>query len=167
MHGCEYAGPGGHLDIPAYISAAGLEGRVRLMDGKAIPYADGPFDLVISNQVFEHIPNFDEDLREIERVLADGGNFINLFPHKGRLFEVHCRAPMPHWFGADVIRAPLLLAGKRSGLGRRKKERNPVNWFGSGWPSSRRALFAGASGRLSARIVPQGSRVSRLTPSAT
>ena len=128
MFGCEYAGPGGHLDIPEHISEAGLADRVRLTDGKVIPFDDGAFDLVISNQVFEHIPNFNENLREIGRVLGGGGTFINFFPHKGTVFEVHCRAPMPHWFGSNVVRAPLLLAGKLSGLGRRKKERNPSRW---------------------------------------
>ena len=37
-------------------------------DGKTIPFADGTFDGIISNQVFEHVFNPQEFLREINRV---------------------------------------------------------------------------------------------------
>lgn len=37
------------------------------------PFEDGVFDLVISNQVIEHLDNTDLFIREIYRVLKDGG----------------------------------------------------------------------------------------------
>jgi SAM-dependent methyltransferase len=54
----------------------------RHFDGAAIPYEDGRFDLAFAACVFHHIP---EKLhlgliREIKRVLADGGSFF-LFEH--------------------------------------------------------------------------------------
>lgn len=54
----------------------------RPFDGETIPYEDGSFDLAFAACVFHHIP---QDLhvgliKEIERVLTDGGSFF-LFEH--------------------------------------------------------------------------------------
>lgn len=45
-------------------------------DGVHIPYPDGHFDVVFSNQVFEHVRHQEELLREIRRVLRIDGWFV-------------------------------------------------------------------------------------------
>ena len=40
------------------------------------------FDLVLSNQVIEHVEDLDAVLCEIHRVLKPGGAFLSLFPSK-------------------------------------------------------------------------------------
>lgn len=45
-------------------------------DGIAIPYPSGSFDVVYSNQVFEHVRHPDRVLAEVTRVLVPGGAFI-------------------------------------------------------------------------------------------
>lgn len=43
------------------------------MDGMNLPVPDGTFDLVICNHVYEHMPNAERLMSEVERVLAPGG----------------------------------------------------------------------------------------------
>ncbi len=64
------------LDIARYnLEAAGCTSRVQLaqVDAKAMPFADGMFDAVISNSIVHHIPEPREVLREMIRVVAPGG----------------------------------------------------------------------------------------------
>lgn len=49
-------------------------------DGKKIPFEDRYFDSIISNQVFEHVFNPNEFLKEINRVTKDDGLFLLTVP---------------------------------------------------------------------------------------
>lgn len=49
-------------------------------DGKAMPFEDGFFDSIISNQVFEHVFNPDEFLREVNRVAKIKGKLLLTVP---------------------------------------------------------------------------------------
>ena len=49
-------------------------------DGRALPFANGIFDSVVSFEVFEHIFNIDEVLAEVLRVLKPGGQFLISIP---------------------------------------------------------------------------------------
>ena len=43
------------------------------VEGTALPYPAATFDILISFDVFEHIPDSDAHLREVRRVLRPGG----------------------------------------------------------------------------------------------
>jgi SAM-dependent methyltransferase len=66
------------------------EARLRYSDdlpiqqttGFALPYADGSFDVVMSFDVFEHIPDSDAHLSEVRRVLTSGGWYLLQTPNK-------------------------------------------------------------------------------------
>jgi len=49
-------------------------------DGKTIPFEDKEFDSILSNQVFEHVFNPNEFLKEINRVTKIGGVFLMTVP---------------------------------------------------------------------------------------
>jgi SAM-dependent methyltransferase len=49
-------------------------------DGKCIPFGDASFDSVFSSEVFEHVFNLPEVLRELNRVLKPGGLILVTCP---------------------------------------------------------------------------------------
>lgn len=51
-----------------------LEGRVA--DAESIPYEDDTFDLVVGHAVLHHIPDVEQSMREVLRVLKPGGRFV-------------------------------------------------------------------------------------------
>jgi SAM-dependent methyltransferase len=50
-------------------------------DAAALPVASGSVDAVVACLVFEHIPEVDEAIAEVARVLAPGGRFVFLLNH--------------------------------------------------------------------------------------
>ncbi|MBQ7680176.1 MAG: methyltransferase domain-containing protein [Butyrivibrio sp.] len=46
-----------------------------LADIQDIPFEDNSFDMVIANAMLYHVPDLDQGLREVRRVLKDGGAF--------------------------------------------------------------------------------------------
>ena len=42
-------------------------------DGRALPFADGAFDVVLSHHTLHHLPDASELIREMQRVLRSGG----------------------------------------------------------------------------------------------
>jgi SAM-dependent methyltransferase len=74
--------------------------RQRLIeaDPYRIPYPDSWFDLVVSNQVFEHVQNPIEAFAEITRVLRPGGLSLHMFPGRWRIREGHTFVPLASVF---------------------------------------------------------------------
>ncbi len=60
------------------------------------PYPDRYFDVVISNQVIEHIKDHDKFTSEVNRVLKNNGISIHLFHLKEHIFERHLNLPLVH-----------------------------------------------------------------------
>jgi SAM-dependent methyltransferase len=60
------------------------------------PYEDGYFDIIVSNQVLEHVADHDHLFREIRRTLREGGSSIHLFPLIHYLQEGHIHIPLAH-----------------------------------------------------------------------
>jgi UDP-N-acetylmuramyl pentapeptide phosphotransferase/UDP-N-acetylglucosamine-1-phosphate transferase/ubiquinone/menaquinone biosynthesis C-methylase UbiE len=57
-------------------------------DALRLPFADGVFDTVLSNQVLEHVPEPQMAITEAARVLNAGGHLILTAPHIWELHEV-------------------------------------------------------------------------------
>jgi SAM-dependent methyltransferase len=87
-------------DVDIYgVDVPGIEtsDRARLIENGRIPFSDNSFDVVVSNQVFEHVVNPPVALAEIHRVLKPGGVFIALFPDVTVWFEGHIGLYFVHW----------------------------------------------------------------------
>lgn len=67
-------------------------------DAGRLPFEDGEFDLVVSFEVIEHVPDEKAALREIFRVLKPGGQFFFTIPNKWWIFETHgANLPLLPW----------------------------------------------------------------------
>ncbi|MEN2785572.1 class I SAM-dependent methyltransferase [Sphingomonas qilianensis] len=67
-----------------------------LKDGRSI-FPDSYFDLVISDQVLEHVEQVDAVASEISRITAPGGEGVHIFPAKYCFKEPHMYTPIVHW----------------------------------------------------------------------
>ena len=109
------------------IAELGLLGSVirEIKDGR-LDFPDAFFDVVVSNQVMEHVVDLDAVLDEIDRVLKPGGVSLHLFPSRDVWREGHCGIPFIHWFRNDSpLRRPYMLALRRMGMGFFKKNKPP------------------------------------------
>ena len=75
-----------------------LDVYIRQIKKGCTGFEDDYFDLVVSNQVFEHVKDMDAVLKEIRRVLKPGGKLVALFPSKEVIREGHIGIPFSHWF---------------------------------------------------------------------
>ena len=114
----------------AEIEKQGFLGTVvREIENGIIPFEDHFFDLVISNQVFEHVENLDAVLHEIDRVLKPGGTLLCLFPSRESMREPHCGIPFIHWFPKrSPFRFYYAAALRAIGLGYFKGDKSATQW---------------------------------------
>jgi SAM-dependent methyltransferase len=74
------------------------------------PLADASFDVVLSNQVFEHVADLDALAREVARVTRPGGLGLHVFPAKWRPVEGHMNMPLVHWAPKGPVRRAAIRA---------------------------------------------------------
>lgn len=55
---------------------------IQQVQGTSLPFPNRSFDIVMSFDVFEHIPDSDAHLREVHRVLRPGGTYLLQTPNK-------------------------------------------------------------------------------------
>jgi len=73
------------------------EKRLNVFSAKELwPYTDDFFDIIISNQVAEHVQDHNLFFSEINRTLCRGGYSIHLFPLKHYFYEGHLHLPLVH-----------------------------------------------------------------------
>ena len=108
-----------------------------MRDG-VLPFPNGCFDLVVNNQVLEHVEDLDRALAEIHRVLKPGGAALSVFPARDAWREGHIGIPFAHWFPqGSRVRFAYALALRSVGLGywkdqasnRRQWTRDKLAWI--------------------------------------
>lgn len=94
-YGCDLGGK--RYDVSYYFDK---EEVIREIDKEyyRLPFEDSMFDVVVSDQVLEHVNNYSEVLSEIDRVLKPGGVSLHIFPSRYRVFEAHVQAPFASIF---------------------------------------------------------------------
>jgi SAM-dependent methyltransferase len=88
-----------------------------LTEGTRLPFGDGSFDIVVSNHVVEHVGERGDQLRhlrEIARVLGDGGFAYLATPNRWTLVEPHFRLPFLSWLPRK-LRTPYVRLARRDG----------------------------------------------------
>ncbi len=74
-------------------------GRLRRIESPyRLPFDDAMFDVVISDQVFEHVQDFAATIAEMDRVMKPGAVFLHTFPPRSCLIERHIHVPFASWF---------------------------------------------------------------------
>ncbi len=119
----------GGSDARRVVEAAGLLGtRIRDIRAGKLEFPDAAFDLVVSNQVFEHIEALGPALDEVARVLKPGGLLVCLFPTLEVLREAHCGVPLLHRMSRDGRRAGWAERWHRIGFGYDKEKKPRAQW---------------------------------------
>jgi len=101
---------------PEVRSRRRADGEFHSFDGVHLPFADGDFDLVYCNQVFEHVRRPGPLLVEVARVLAREGRFI------GSTSQLECYHSYSYWnytpfgFYTLLAEAGLRLVEMRPGI---------------------------------------------------
>jgi SAM-dependent methyltransferase len=95
-----------YLDIGRdYLERTGRDpGRLRLLDGGSYPLSSNWFDVVISDQVLEHVADLDHLASEVGRVSRDTALGMHIFPARWRPMEVHMHTPFVHWLPKGTAR---------------------------------------------------------------
>jgi ubiquinone/menaquinone biosynthesis C-methylase UbiE len=90
-----------------------VEGRVA--DAESIPYGDDTFDLVVGHAVLHHIPDIEQAMREVLRVLKPGGRFV-FAGEPTRYGDVIARrlSRLTWWATKKATRLPILSGWARS-----------------------------------------------------
>ena len=81
--------------VQRYRSTYPGEDRVEAGDIQRLRFADGSFDVVLLNEVLEHVPDDRLALREARRVLRPDGHLVVFSPNRFHPFETH---------GADTLK---------------------------------------------------------------
>lgn len=106
-----------------------LGSTVREIRNGAMDFPDAYFDLVVSNQVFEHVQNLDAALAEIARVLKPGGTLHTLFPVLETWWEGHFGVPFLHNFkSGGRLRTTYARTWFKLGLGYHHAQRDAGEW---------------------------------------
>jgi SAM-dependent methyltransferase len=95
-----------------------VAGRIRSITAARSDYPDCHFDLVICNQVIEHVRSPEQTFADIFRVLKPGGLFLAAFPVAETWFEGHVGLYFAHWLPPQTaVRRFYLELSHRLGLG--------------------------------------------------
>ena len=103
------------IDRPALYASPSLRlPNIALIhgDAMALPFLSETVDLIVCAQVYEHVPDDVQLVREMERVLKPGG--IIFFSGPNRLFpiEPHYGLPLLHWLPRRAADAWVRVTGK-------------------------------------------------------
>ena len=81
----------------------------QLIDGTCkTTFPDNYFDVIFSEQVFEHVKDLNAVIKEISRISKNNAVGFHQFPHKYHIVEQHLFMPFIHWLPKN-LRYPLIL----------------------------------------------------------
>ncbi len=90
------------------------DNRIFNYDGKFLPFENNRFDLIISQQVLEHVNYSEKELTIMEhaRVLKNGAHAYYQIPHVLVPFEAHTKTWFVHWLPRKLALATLKVFNK-------------------------------------------------------
>jgi SAM-dependent methyltransferase len=125
-YGCDIRWPGADY---AWEGDAALDGRLRYFEsGGRLPFEDDFFDVVVSDQVFEHVEPLHASVAEIERVVKPDGVMYHHFPASEVWREGHIGIPFAHRLPAGRLRLRYTELLRSLGAGIYKDDRPARVW---------------------------------------
>lgn len=103
----------------AYAICQGGRARFVAASGARLPFADGSFDAVVCNHVYEHVPDAAALMRDVHRVLRFDGVCYFAAGHTLQLIEPHYRVPFLSWLPRPLAGLVLRATGKGNGYDER------------------------------------------------
>ena len=73
-------------------------------DDSRTSFDDGYFDIILSDQVLEHVEHLAHVAREVSRLLKTGGVALLILPPRRGLIEPHMKIPFVHWLPKRTVR---------------------------------------------------------------
>jgi SAM-dependent methyltransferase len=80
----------------------------RVLPDGTVDCVDHQFDLIISDNVVEHVPDITLFARETKRLLVPHGAACHLFPSRWHVREAHVKQPFVHWLPDSAARRGLV-----------------------------------------------------------
>ena len=77
------------IELERTLEAQQLAKQVVCGAGEKLPFAADTFDLILSNEVLEHVQDDAQAVREILRTLRPGGRLVLFVPNRGYPYETH------------------------------------------------------------------------------
>ncbi len=100
------------LSADAPESYAGSAQRYVQADIRAMPFADGEFDIGVSNAVVEHVGGADDQRAFIHELCRVSKRVFVTTPNRWFPIEVHTRLPLVHWLPDRASHRVYDLSGK-------------------------------------------------------
>ena len=100
-----------------------------ISEERDLPVPEKYFDVIISNQVLEHVRNMKSTMFRLGKVLNDDGVMYHHFPSKEVMREGHIGITFSHWFPRNSrVRYYYTLFWRYLGFGHRKDNKSPKQW---------------------------------------
>jgi SAM-dependent methyltransferase len=97
---------------------------------RSLPFPDRSMQLVVSNQVVEHVADLDAYFAGCARVLDHGGSMLCVFPPWSHPLEAHTGVPFAHWLPGGPARRGLIGASHRlRGVPRRQHDEDVARYW--------------------------------------
>lgn len=87
-----------------------------LDDQSKTDFPDDYFDVIVSDNVLEHVADLDSVFAEMARLTKPGGRCFHLFPARFTLFEGHLCMPLVHWLPKNNLRRRMIQLFTASGV---------------------------------------------------
>jgi ubiquinone/menaquinone biosynthesis C-methylase UbiE len=78
----------------------------------ALPFRDNAIEVIICNHIYEHVPNANQMMKEIYRVLKENGFCYFSAANKYMIIEGHYHIPFLSWLPKPLAHLYLKLTGK-------------------------------------------------------
>src|SRR5207253_816779 len=77
------------VSLPRLVEGSRTVPGLLAAQGEHLPFADSTFDVIVFNEVIEHVQDDRETIRDALRVVRDGGQIVIYAPNRLYPFETH------------------------------------------------------------------------------